>query len=260
MSLFGSLYDSRACPYIGPIPPTDPPAEPPVTELPDPAPFESSLCDFRLKLAFANDVDNRQAILDGLAAKSATLKANVAKPDAPTTVILGDRLPARTPAGKNAEAERQATRQAATVKLHKAALYRRTHQLDDRKTATKRLSESMRRDEQALLREIQEIRTAELAVRHEFAEARKLQMIRKKEEMDARRAEEFAQAEEARRTVESVSYRSQSFRAEPPRPTEPLEKGKSRQLMVDAGKAAYEHNKKTVKATKELRSGKISGI
>jgi hypothetical protein len=257
MSLFGALYDSRACPYIGPIAPTDPPADVPVGELPDAAPFESSLCDFRLKLAFSSDVDNRQSILDGLAAKSATLQTNIAKPDAPTKVVLGERLPARTPAGKNAEVERQAARQAAATKIHKIATFRRAHQFDDRKASTKRTSEAMRKDEQALLRQIQEIRTAELAVRHEFAEARKLQMIRRKKEMDARRAEEFAQVEEARRVVEGVPYRSTAFQPEAAKPDERQDKTLSWNARKSAGERIREHNQKSVKRTKELRSTKV---
>jgi hypothetical protein len=257
MSLFGSLYDSRASPYIGPIPPSDPPADLPTPELPEVAPFESSLCDFRLKLAFANDIDNRQSVLDGLAAKAATLQANAAKPDAPTKVVLGERLPARTATGKNAEAARQEGRLAATAKIQKAALYRKNHALDDRKSNTRRLAEGSRRDEQALLRQIQEIRSAEFAVRHEFAEARKLQMIRRKKDMDARRAEELAQTEEARRTVESISYRSATFRPESPRSDERLEKKKSRELRLEAGEKARKLNEKTIKPSKELRQQKV---
>jgi hypothetical protein len=257
MSLFTSLFDSRACPYMGPIAPsTDAQvaAEPEVPDLPG---FDTSLCDFRLKLSYQNEVNDRPAILDQLAAKSDALRANVAKPGAETKVVLGDPLPARTPEGKPADAERQAARLQAAKKCKKAAMYRRTTSLDQRRNAAKTTAGEGRRDWEWLMRQVNEIRQAELEVRKEFAAERKRKMILKRKEMEALRTDEYWKTKGCEATVRNVSYRSPKFdrTGSPITEESPREIGaRSRERRLEAGEAAKKHNEETIRATRELKT------
>ena len=146
-SLFASLYDSRASPYIGPMPPTE---EAPVEEeddLESEPPFASSLCDFRLRTAYQNEVDSRPQVLEEMAAKAETIQGNASNPDAPKELILGERLPARLASGKTSEIELRKQRLEAIEKSRRCAELRKDRENEERRKRAQKVLDVDRREQ-----------------------------------------------------------------------------------------------------------------
>ena len=207
-SLFASLYDSRASPYIGPMPPTE---EAPVEEeddLESEPPFASSLCDFRLRTAYQNEVDSRPQVLEEMAAKAETIQGNASNPDAPKELILGERLPARLASGKTSEIELRKQRLEAIEKSRRCAELRKDRENEERRKRAQKVLDVDRRERKDILAHIRKLREADFEARHERAAARRRAMEKRRKEMEERRQQEFYQTEEARKAVMSISYRS----------------------------------------------------
>jgi hypothetical protein len=258
-SLFGSLYDSRASPYIGPIPPPD--GEEPAPDDDAMPPLDASLCDFRLRLSYTNEVDSRPAVLDELAAKGEAIVISAADPKSISTIVLGDKLPARTVSGRSADADFQARRKEALLRSRKVAEIRRKTAVEERKLDSAKVSETHRQERAAILRRLQEIRQAEKDQRddsptliHEWALERKRLMIERRKHLDERRAIEWQQVEEARKSIQNVSYRSQYASAKSPEKEDRGKGGKSWVARKEAGKAVRKYNEENSKAAKPLRT------
>lgn len=245
-SLFASLYDSRASPYIGPMPPAEDGPGEEEDDLESEPPFASSLCDFRLRTAYQNEVDSRPQVLEEMAAKAETIQGNVNNPDSPKELILGDRLPARMASGKTSEFELQKQRREAVEKARRVAEVRKDREAEERRKRAQKVLDVDRRERKDILAHIQKLRQADVEARHERVLARRRAMEKRRKEMEERRQREFVQTEEARRAVMSISYRPKN--REPPRMIgdaeheQRQESIRQRQIRLAAGEAARQRN------------------
>jgi hypothetical protein len=258
-SLFASLYDSRASPYLGPIPP--PEGEESALDDDAAPPLDTSLCDFRLRLSYTNEVDARPNVLDELAAKGEAIVIAAADPKALTPIILGDRLPARTVTGKPLDADFQTRRKEALLKTRKVADKRRKAAIDERRLATMKTAQSSLAERQEILRQLQEIRRAEKEQREgspsliwAWSQDRKKAMLERRKHLDERRALEWQQVEDARRSVQNVSYHSQRSPDRVRSPRKEEREVSARETRSQVGKAHRQYNEENIKPTKSLRT------
>ncbi|OHT11592.1 inner centromere protein [Tritrichomonas foetus] len=264
LSLFGSLFDYRAAPYIGPIPPDDiQPEEEEEDTYEPPPPFSSSLCDFRLRASYKQDVDSHPALIDELTAKGETIIENTKNPES-QTIILGERLAARSMSGKTTETELKMKRNEALEKSRQAASARRKKFIDARKNATMELAQREREDYKELMREFEKMKKAEMKQRQAFAEVRREAMVKRREEQLKKRAIEIRKQEEARRTVENVTYRSQMFPTANTQNIETLDREARQEMMRsvktrrEIGQRINQRNKETIKPKQRLNDRILS--
>lgn len=206
-SLFGSLYDARASPYIGGIPPEEINEEEDldVEELPT---LDSSLCDFRLKNAYQTEIDNRPERLTALKDKSDIIFQNAENPEFVKEFIIGERLPARSVSGRTSEIEIKKKRLEAVEKSKKAARIRREKMAEQRRQKTQRVVSADREERKEIKKYLEEMKKAEEEAKHERAEEKVKAAEKRKKEMERTRAEEFELMKTAQSAISNISYRS----------------------------------------------------
>ena len=255
-SLFASLYDCRASPYIGPIPETEEPhGEEEESDLETFPPFDSSLCDFRLRNAYQNEIDSRPQVLDELTAKAEGIQSSAKSPDAPKEIILGERLAPRTVAGKTSEVELRRQRNEAMMRSLRAQEWRRERAAEERRKRAQRVVDVDRKERKEILKYVQDMRKADVEAKHERANERRSAMLKRRREMEERRNQETRQTEEARKMIMSIAFRS---------PVKDLNKTmgeidqeqrdqakKAREARLAAGEAAKQHNMTTKTVPRE---------
>lgn len=97
-SLFASLYDSRASPYMGPIEySSEEEAEEEIFDESESYPaFGSALCDFRLRDSYNSEVEERKNLLYSFFVGEEALDENLRK-GTPEPITIGERLPTCKP-------------------------------------------------------------------------------------------------------------------------------------------------------------------
>ncbi|KAK8893462.1 hypothetical protein M9Y10_021884 [Tritrichomonas musculus] len=212
LSLFGTLFDPRAAPYIGVIPPDD--IQPKVEEEEDgegyyepPPPFETSLCDFRLRAAYKGELEARQSVIDDLAARGELINENSKKPES-KNIVLGDRLVPRNEKGMPTESELKKKRAEFLDKSIKKAAERRSKVLTQKKNKNQDTAQSEREETRQLMEEFKKIRDAEVKQRKAAAAKRRAEMEKRREMQMRKREEHLRKTEEAQKSIENLTYRS----------------------------------------------------
>lgn len=258
LSLFGTLFDNRAAPYIGVIPPDD--IQPKVDEEEDgegyyepPPPFETSLCDFRLRAQYKNELEARQGLIDELTARCEVINENSQKPEA-KTIVLGDRLVPRNEKGTSTETELKKKRTEFLEKSRKIAVERRSKILTQKKNKNQEMAQNEREESRKLLNEYKKIQEAEMKQRQASAAQRRIQMERRRAEQMEKRESENRKTEIAQQRIGNIQYRSklapEAVAKYDLRSQEKLRRQdltKSMKMRKQASNLTMEHNKQTIK-------------
>lgn len=258
LSLFGTLFDYRAAPYIGTIPPDD--IQPVYEEEEDgelyyepPPPFETSLCDFRLRAQYKAELEARQSVIDDLAARGELINENSKKPES-KNIVLGDRLVPRNEKGTSTESELKKKRTEFQEKSRQKAVERRSKVLTQRKNRAQETARSERAETKQLFEEFKKIQEAEMRQRKAAAAKRRSEMEKRREIQMRKREENMRKTEEAQRSIENLTYRSKlapeavaqyDFRSrEKHQKNDLIRSIRSRKVAEDS---IMKHNKQTIK-------------
>lgn len=258
LSLFGTLFDNRAAPYIGVIPPDD--IQPTIDEEEDgesyyepPPPFETSLCDFRLRAQYKAELDARQSLIDELTARGEIINENSGKPES-QKIVLGDRLVPRNEKGTSTESELKKKRAEFLEKSRKKAVERRSKLLTERKNRIQETARSEREESQKLKKEYEKIKAAEENQRKKDAAHRREQMEKRRQMQMQKRENEMKMTEIAQKTIEGLKYRSklapEAVAKYDLRNQEKLRRqdlNKSARMRKKASDSIMEHNKQSIK-------------
>lgn len=213
LSLFGTLYDNRAFPYIGDVDydvtkDDDEPIEEEEEDHYDThPPFESMLCNFRTREVYKNELNGRKTAIDEITAKEENISENANKIEC-DTVMIGDRLASHNVFGRTLEEEISKKRKEAIEKSTNLRNKRREIYLNNKKQATMMSGRQGYKESKDLIAYIEKMKKAEEKERHKFAEKRKEEMLRRREKQIERKEIEFQKQEEARKTIQNISYRS----------------------------------------------------
>lgn len=206
-SLFGSLFDPRASPFLGPVPVSASDENDQEDDIIPP--FESSLCDYRLRSVYKAEMDSRKTTLEDLSAKSDQVVDNSNNPNFNQEIVLGDKLPPRSITGKTSDAELASLRRENEIKRAKMAEMRRQKQIEYRSQLMQERRERDRKDYledlKLIMKRDQELKKANKAK----ADAMREKMRIRREKEKERREREMLLQEEASTSVRSVSYRTQ---------------------------------------------------
>lgn len=257
LSLFGTLFDNRAAPYIGVIPPDD--IQPKVDEEEDgegyyepPPPFETSLCDFRLRASYKGELDSRQGLIDELSARSENINEQSKNPD--IKVVLGDRLVPRNEKGMSTEQELKKKRSEFLEMSRKKAVERRSKILTKKKNKNMETAQSEREESRKLLNEYKKIQEAEMKQRQASAAKRRSEMEKRRQLQMEKRENELRKTEIAQKTIENITYRSKlapeaiakyDIRSQEKMRRQDL--NNSTKMRKKASNLTMEHNKQTIK-------------
>ena len=260
LSLFGSLFDNRAAPYIGLIPPDD--IEPEVDEEEEdayepPPPFSSSLCDYRLRTTYRQEVESRPALIDELSARGETIVEGGS--NAPTKIELGERLPSRNTAGKTTEQELKLLRTKNLEERKRVADERRRKYLEARKNASLELAHKEHQEYKELMKEFEKMKKAETKQRQQFAQKRRDEMVKRREAQLRKRNAELRKQEDARIQFQKITYRSQIAANLSPRSnSQNRDLTRSTTLRKDYGQRINERNRQTIKPKQRVSERLLS--
>lgn len=253
-SLFASLYDSRASPYMGPMAVSDyageeEDEEPEVEAWPS---FESSLCDFRLRHSYANEEEARANVLSGIAAKVEGVHQKIESGEHPDEFVIGERLPARSPAGKSSEAELQKTRRDNAERAKQKREDRRKKACDARRARRDKMIEDDAHTWRDQMRRQQEQARADATLRQKRADERLVAMKKRREDMEARKEREFELIDEANRALKKTwvirTPNKENAKSKGELDDErKREATRSREIRLAAGSAAMTHNRRNFK-------------
>lgn len=238
-SLFGSLFDPRASPFMGPVPVNEGEEED-QDEIPT---FDSSLCDYRLRAVYNAEVEARKTTNEDLAAKSEQIIDNSHNPE---QIVLGDPLPPRSASGRTSDAELARQRRENDIRRQKAAELRRQRQIARKEKELQEQKERDRKDYQSDMDLIKKTRQQELQHNKAKAEALREKMRIRRETEEERRQVDMQRQEEAAQTIKSISYHSQvADRVDIRKNKKEQEENKKRAIQArkEAEKKTLEHNR-----------------
>lgn len=238
-SLFGSLFDPRASPFMGPVPVTEGEEE----EQDDIPTFDSSLCDYRLRAVYNAEVEARKTTNEDLAAKSEQIIDNSQNPE---QIVLGDPLPPRSASGRTSDAELARQRRENDIRRQKAAEQRRQRQIARKEKELQEQKERDRKDYQSDMDLIKKTRQQEFQHNKAKADVLREKMRIRREAEEERRQIDMQRQEEAAQTIKSISYHSQvADKVDIRKNKKEQEESKKRAIQArkEAEKKTLEHNR-----------------
>lgn len=216
LSLFGSLYDSRATPFIGHIDESahDFVSQTIRTEEEEEdnedferyPPLESMLCNFRLEELYTAEVKARKLLMDELASKEELIQ-EASKRQEDNQIALGERLPGHTPQGQSIESELIRKRKEAHEKGKAIAAKRKEKYFATLRQKIEDNAKEGYRQSKLIIAHLEKIKKAEQKQRHQFAEKKKNEMIKRREKQIQKREMELEKQETAKKALEGISYR-----------------------------------------------------
>lgn len=213
LSLFGTLYDNRAFPYIGNVDydvtiDDDEIIEEEEEDVYDPhPPFESMLCNFRTRETYNNELNSRKGAIEEITAKEEIISEIASKPES-DNLVIGEHLQPHNTLGKTLEEEMNKKRKEGLEKSQYARNKRRELYLSTKKNATMDAGRKAYKESKDIIAYIEKMKRAEENERHKFAEKRKEEMLRRREKQIEKKEIELQKQEEARRAINNITYRS----------------------------------------------------
>lgn len=212
LSLFGSLYDNRAAPYIGPIQPdlliepTRNDEEEDDDDIGAPQ-FETALCDFKLKEAYKLDEDTRGELIGALSGNSDNISENS---KTSTSFDLGPRLSPRTEKGTTIETELKKKREVINESRLRMQNERRERFLELRKAKKKELITSSRQEYKELMAHWEKVKRTERKQREATAKIRLEAMARRRQALEKKRIQDNEKQRQAEEAVKNVTYHAKN--------------------------------------------------
>ncbi|KAH0794542.1 inner centromere protein [Histomonas meleagridis] len=206
LSLFGTLYDQMACPYLGPIKEYND-----IVDDSDDIPsFDSHICDLRLRQIYSqlDPEATRDQYFQNLEEKVEMLEEKSHEKDL-GEIVIGEKLAPRTSSGKVLDKEITQRRKETEEKSRKAQFMRKTIDRENRRMQQRQEVSADHRYLKDLNKQARKNHEEEVSINRAFVQAKREEAHMKKQYVQKRRQEELRRQEKAEKMMKEVLSRNQ---------------------------------------------------